>query len=172
MKNFKTYILLSFTALMLLQLLSCEALKRAFNPTPIILLKSDTTFVVKMDTIHEKFMVAYTDTVETKVVKVDTVRKKDTLLITKYKNVYLKPKFKPQTEGIILEYLGDTVIRASFKPKDRSVTAPLNSTVRLPEKVIKPSELGFWGKLWSWQIWLPALVIGFIFGFILRSLIR
>lgn len=153
---------------MLLQLLSCEALKRAFNPTPIILLKSDTTFVVKMDTIHEKFMVTYIDTVETKVVKVDTVRKKDTILITKYKNVYLKPRFNSDTEGIILKYVGDSVITASYKPKDQKVTVPVNSTVKLPEKIVKPSELGFWGKLWSWQIWLPALVIGFI----LRGLMK
>lgn len=172
MKNVKTYILLSFTALMLLNFISCEALKRAFNPTPIVILKSDTTFFVKRDTIHQKFLVAYTDTVKTEVVKVDTVRKKDTLFITKYKNVYLKPRFTSGTKGIILKYSGDSVITATYKPEDQKVTVPVNNTVKLSEKVVKPSELGFWGKLWSWQIWLPALVAGFILGIVLRSLMR
>lgn len=168
----KTLKLLIFVSFITLTLTSCEALKRAFNPTPILLLKSDSTFVVKMDTIREKFMVAYTDTVETKTVRVDTLHKKDTVVITKWKTVYLKPRLSSSSKGFTLEYLGDTAIQASFKPKDTALTISKNNVVQLPEKVVKPSELGFWGKLWSWQIWLPALVVGVIFGIILRSLMR
>lgn len=136
-----------------------------FRPqAPVYVTHTDTTIITPERIIHVNNVVTKLDTVtQYDTVVKTTIGKPDTVYITK--TLWIRPEITG--DSIQVQWLSNTVARVRFKcPEVKNTYPKANVQIVAPKQ--EADELTFWQAVKSWTIWLPALVVGFILGLIIK----